>query len=168
MLQAMVDPIVVDAPKRPENPAVSAVVRVLRNYQIRQDRIFIIKKLGLQKTDWVDLNRLANLLGYFGLRVFVRVHSEYYRLKPSPQSLVMVLHQINGESAFSFVLEVNSDIVLLEAKTGKISKWRRLDFERSWWSKAYCSETREMVWFHRWYLKCYKPACASLKPAYPN
>lgn len=159
MSQIVVEPVVVDALKRRGNLAVAAVLIILRKYHVRADRISVVKGLELKKTDWVDLGRLANLLGHFGLRVFVRVHSEYHRLRPSLQSLVMVLHQINGESAFSFVLEVNSEIVLLSAKTGKISKWKRLDFERSWWGKAYCSETRETIYFHRWSLRCYKPIC---------
>lgn len=156
MSQTLVDPMVVDALKRRGNPAVAAVLIILKKYRVRADRISVVLGLNLRKTDWVDLGRLANLLRYFGLMVFVRLHTEYHRLKPSLQGLVMVLHQIDGESAFSFVKEVNSEIVLLDAKTGKISKWKRLDFERSWWGKAYCSETRETVHFHRWSLRCYR------------
>lgn len=156
---ALVDSTAVDALKRRGNPAVAAVLTILRKYDIRTDRIAVLKGLELQKTDWVDLNRLANLLGSFGLKVFVKVHSEYLRLKPSPQSLVMVLHQIDGESAFSFVTEVNSEIVLMDVKNGAISRWGREDFEKSWWGKAYCFETRETVHFHRWSLRCYKPVC---------
>lgn len=156
---APVDPIAVDALKRRGNPAVAAVLTILRKYHVRADRIAVLKGLELQKTDWVDLNRLVNLLGHFGLKVFIKVHSEYLRLKPSPQSLVMVLHQIDGESAFSFVIAVNSEIVLMDSKTGKVSTWGREEFERSWWGKAYCSETRETIYFHRWSLRCYKPVC---------
>jgi len=153
---AFVDPTAVDALKRRGNMAVAAVLIILRKYHVRADRVSVALGLNLRKTDWVDLGRLANLLRYFGLMVSVRMHTEYHRLKPSPYSLVMVLHQIDGESAFSFVLEVNSEIVLMSAKTGKISKWKRLDFERSWWGKAYCSETRETIHFHRWSLRCHR------------
>lgn len=168
MAQVMVDTIAVDALKRRGNPVVAAILIILRKYRIRADRISVVKALDLKKTDWVDLNRLANLLSHFGLMVFVRSHTEYHRLQPSPNSLVLVLHQINGESAFSCVMAVNSEIVLMSAKTGKISKWKRLDFERSWWGKAYCSESRETIHFYRWSLRCNKPVCASLKPVCPN